>query len=202
MWRTNAAAWTRPAARLTREPMSRAYINFHAPVNGASAQHFMATCSQLVQQKRTELYLLLSTPGGNVMSGLTVYNVLRALPCRIITHNVGNIDSIGNAIFLTGEERYACPHSTFTFHGVGLDINNMRFEEKNTRGALQSILADQKRIGDIIQERTKIGADEAGELFREARTKNAKEAHTSGIVHAVQDVVIPPGAPIFSLVIT
>src|SRR5215470_13970185 len=122
----------RPAA------ISRVYINFHAPVNGVSAQHLMATCSQLVQQKHTELCLLLSTPGGNVMSGLTLYNTLRALPCKVITHNVGNIDSIGNAIFLAGDERYACQHSTFMFHGVGIDVGNMRLEEKNTREALNS----------------------------------------------------------------
>ena len=68
------------------------------------------------------------------MNGLNLYNVLRALPTKLITHNVGNVDSIGNAIFLAGVERYACPHSTFMFHGVGFDAPaNSRFEEKNLR---------------------------------------------------------------------
>ena len=50
---------------------------------------------------------MISTPGGTVMNGLNLYNVMRAMPFRLTTHNVGNVDSIGNAIFLAGEERYA-----------------------------------------------------------------------------------------------
>ncbi len=40
------------------------------------------------------------------------------VPYKLITHNVGNVDSIGNVIFLAAEERYACSTSTFMFHGV------------------------------------------------------------------------------------
>ena len=65
---------------------------------------------------------MLSTPGGSVMNGLNLYNVLRGLPITLTTHNVGNVDSIGNAIFLAGQIRYACPHSTFMFHGVAFNF--------------------------------------------------------------------------------
>ena len=47
------------------------------------------------------------------MNGMNLYNFLRGLPIRLTTHNVGNVDSIGNAVFLAGEHRYACPHSPF-----------------------------------------------------------------------------------------
>jgi len=180
--------------------MTTAYINFHAPVNPLTAQHFMATCSQVITQGHDNLYLMLSTPGGQVASGITVYNFLLSLPVPITTHNIGNIDSIGNAIFLSGKTRLACKHSTFMFHGVGFDIANQRFEEKNLRESLNSLLADQQRIGDIISERTNISSDKVGELFREARTKNSDDALEAGIIHKVCDLQIPPGSPIFTLV--
>lgn len=94
------------------------------------------------------IYLMMSTPGGGVMNGLNIYNVLLSMPINLTTHNVGNIDSIGNAVFLAGRQRYACQHSTFMFHGVGFDVRTqMRFEQKNLNEMLSSILADQKRIG-------------------------------------------------------
>lgn len=37
------------------------------------------------------------------MNGMNLYNVLRPIPFLLVTHNVGNVDSIGNAIFLAGE---------------------------------------------------------------------------------------------------
>jgi ATP-dependent protease ClpP protease subunit len=130
-----------------------------------------------------------------------MYNFLLSLPIRVVIHNIGNIDSIGNAIFLAGNHRRACKHSTFMFHGVGVDAgSHARLELKNLREMLDSILADQQRIADILIERTKITRDEAGTLFAEARTKNANEALENGIVHEICDVAIPAGAPIFTLV--
>jgi ATP-dependent protease ClpP protease subunit len=135
---------------------------------------------------------MLSTPGGAVPSGLTLYNFLRSLPCKITTHNMGNVDSIGNAVFLAGERRIACPHSTFMFHGVGLDVANMRLEEKNVRESLEAIMSDQRRIGNVISDRTNITSDETGELLREASTKDANFALQKGIVHEVSDPENPP----------
>jgi ATP-dependent Clp protease, protease subunit len=151
--------------------MSAVYVIFESQINGTTSQKFIATISQLVTQGATSIELLLSTPGGEVSAGLTIYNFLKSLPIQVNTHNIGNVDSIGNAIFLAGVVRKACKHSTFMFHGVGFFAQNMHFEEKNLRERLDAILADQKRIGEILQERTKISASEARKLFREARTR-------------------------------
>ena len=180
--------------------MTTAYINFHAPVNPMTAQRFMAACCQVVEQGHNELYLMLSSPGGHVASGITVYNFLNSLPVQITTHNMGNINSIGNAVFLAGQTRIACKHSTFMFHGVGFDIMNQRFEEKNLRVSLNSLLADQQRIADIISARTNITSDQAGALFTEARTKTANDALEAGIVHQISDLQIPKGSRISTLV--
>jgi ATP-dependent protease ClpP protease subunit len=174
---------------------------FQSAIDMNTSQRFIAAAAQLVQQGTTELYVAISTPGGQVSAGITMYNVLRGLPAKIITHNLGNIDSIGNAIFLAGEERHACAHSTFMFHGVGIDATNVRLEEKILNETLHSLLADQKRIGDIIQDRTNLGSNDVEELFREARTKDAEAALRAGIVHQITQLAIPPGAPIISLVI-
>ena len=158
--------------------------------------------ANLVNQKVKTVHLLISTPGGAVMNGMNLYNVLLGLPIELITHYVGNVDSIGNAIFLAGVKRYACPHSTFMFHGVGFDIVNqaVRLDEKNLREHLGAVLSDQKRIGAIITERTNIGEEAVSDLFREAQTKDAAYAVGAGIIHEVKNVQIPAGSPVISLV--
>ena len=144
---------------------------------------------------------MLSTQGGSVMHGMNLYNVLRALPVELITHNVGNVDSIGNAIFLAGIKRYACPHSTFMFHGVGCQTQpNQVLEAKFLRERLDSITADQKRIGSVIVERTNIGEQDVANLFLEAQTKDAGFALASGIIDEIREVNIPSGNPVVSLV--
>ena len=160
----------------------------------------MTVLSQKLSTGTDHFYIMLSTPGGQVPSGLTVYNFLRAIPARVTMHNIGNVDSIGNAIFLAADERVACAHSTFMFHGVGFDVQNLRIEEKNARELLHGLLADQLRIADIIIDRTNIVRSRARQLFREARTKNADEALAAGIIHRIGDANIPAGADIVSFV--
>ena len=39
-------------------------------------------------------------------------------------HNVGQVDSSANVIFLAADERYASPHTTFLFHGMNYTFSN------------------------------------------------------------------------------
>lgn len=122
------------------------YVSFIAPVNSINSQALLGIISQKIFNnqgvKFNELHLCLSTPGGSVEHGISVYNTLKALPIKIITYNIGQINSIGNVIFLAGEERYASSVSSFMFHGVGFDVTQMRFEEKNLKERLEHIKND------------------------------------------------------------
>jgi ATP-dependent protease ClpP protease subunit len=176
------------------------YVSFSAEINVSTTEQLIAVLANQASQRVDHVYLMLSTPGGNVASGMTLYNTLRAMPFKLTTHNVGNVDSIGNAVFLAGTERFACPHSTFMFHGVGFDVQNTRLEEKNLRECLDGLLSDQSRIGSVLQAHTRLTANETVDLFREARTKDATFALDKGIVSGVRDVDIPAGSSILSLV--
>lgn len=193
---TSAPAQTATAI----EPPDR-YVSFAAEINVTTTETLIAQMARFANEGAKHVYLMLSTPGGSVREGIALYNVLRALPFHLTTHNVGNVDSIGTAVFLAGDERYAAPHTTFMFHGVGFSApGGQRFEEKFLRERLEGIEADHRRIGAIIQERTQIPEASVSELFIQAQTKDAESAAGLGIVHAVQEVRIPPGSPVFALV--
>lgn len=177
------------------------YVSFSAEIVPYTTEALIALMAQLANQGTTDVVLLLSTPGGSVMHGLTLYNTLRGLPFHLTTHNVGNVDSIGNAVFLAGQTRYACPNSTFMFHGVGFDLPaGTRLESKTLRERLHSVDADESRIGQVIAAHTKLGDDDIAELFREMQTKDATYAIGAGLIDDVRDVHIPTGAPVHSLV--
>jgi ATP-dependent Clp protease, protease subunit len=189
------------AAQQQQNVPNTVYVSFSAEINNNTTESLLGLLGNFVNQRVPNVYLLLSTPGGQVMCGLNIYNVLRSMPFNLTTHNMGNVDSIGNAVFLAGTKRYACPHSTFMFHGVGFDVNGqIRMEEKFLRERLNGITNDQKRIGSIITERTKITDTKVTSLFLEAQTKDATFAVSEGIVDEIRDVQIPPGGPFYQLV--
>jgi ATP-dependent Clp protease, protease subunit len=181
--------------------MTLHYVNFSAEINPSTTEGLIAGIAQLCNQGATEVHLLLSTPGGSVMHGFTLFNVLRAMRIKLITHNVGNVDSIGNVIFLAAAERYACPHSTFMFHGVGFDVTSgVRLEDKLLREHLDSISSDHRRIGAVVGQATGLKEEEVVNLFKEARTKDAAWAEKVGMIQAVREPKIPAGVSIHSLV--
>ena len=177
------------------------YVSFAAEVNQTTTEGLLGLCANLANQGIKTVYLLISSLGGSVTNGITIYNVLRAMPFKLVTHNVGSVNSIANLIFLAGETRYSTPNSTFMFHGVGFDvIQAMRFEEKNLRERLDSIVADQRKIGAIISERSSLKPEEVQELFREAVTRDPGYAKEKGIIHDIIEARIPPGATVHQLV--
>ena len=175
------------------------YISFTAPIDLKTAQTLISIMFQQIEEGFDHLYLMFSTGGGDVAAGMTIYNTIKAMPAKVTIHNVGNVDSIGNAIFLAGKERFTCKHATFMFHGVAQQLNGW-IEERPLRSALEFVLADQLRIGSIIAENTSLPLEEVNDLFSTAQTKDADFAVKFGIANAIRDVVIPQGAAVIPLV--
>jgi ATP-dependent Clp protease, protease subunit len=182
--------------------MADHYVFFGAEINQQSAQSIIAFLLNIVQQAPDRLILAMNSPGGNVVDGITIYQTMLAMPYPIITHNVGNVDSIANAIFLAGTERYASPASTFMYHGVGFKGDaNERLEENNLKAKLDTVLSDHRRRSGIFSTRTqnRITVRAGMNLFKEQRTRSAEWALDNGVVMAIRDFVLPSGAIMHTL---
>jgi len=176
------------------------YLSFSAAIDQGTSETLMGVVTQKYNEGVRDFYILLSSQGGSVTNGINVYNFLRALPIKLTMHNIGIVDSIANVIFLAGQTRYAVKNSSFLFHGVGFDIVQARFEEKQIKEKLEIIERDQKLIADIIADRTKLTVPEAEQMFLEAKTMTPEEARVQQIVSEVREAKIPDGAPVFQFV--
>ena len=173
------------------------YLSFCGRIDQRSMDSLIGACTELANTGAECVYLMLSSPGGSVESAIAAYNLLRGLPFRLVTHNVGSVDSMGNVLFLAGEERYACPDSSFMFHGVGFNVNlKMRFDLRSLREKMDSVEGDQRKIASIIADRTRLTREEIDELFLEAVTRQPDYAVRHGIAHEVRPLKIPAGRSI------
>src|SRR5689334_10006668 len=122
--------------------MSKARLNttatilFSKEIEADTLDKLAALIAELPNHVKT-LHLLISTGGGTVMHGIAAYNLLKSLPHTVITHNIGDVNSIGIIMFLAGKKRYASPLATFMIHGVKAVID----EGKYTRQTLGERLA-------------------------------------------------------------
>ncbi|MDA7949672.1 MAG: ATP-dependent Clp protease proteolytic subunit [Hyphomicrobiaceae bacterium] len=183
-------------ARTKAKPL---YISFIAEVNQITVPALLGAIGQHMAQF-DELHLMLSTPGGNVREGIAAYNALMAMPLKVFTYNIGQVNSIGNVLYLAGQRRFANKTSSFMFHGVGFDITGQRFEEKQLIERLDGLRNDQQLISDVMRKRAKISAKRAHELFLQAAFVLPDEARSLGIVDEIRDINVPKGATFMQLV--
>jgi len=177
------------------------YLSYYDFIDMARAKAIMGICANVVaQQKPDKLYFLFSSPGGEVNSGIVLYNYLCALPVEIIMHNTGAVDSIGNVIFSAGKKRYASPHSSFLFHGITSEFKQgSRLSITQLNEIKSSLEADQKKIAGILQANSKLTEEEILHFFREGEAKDAEFAKAKGIVDDIIKPIIPKDAPFISI---
>lgn len=170
------------------------YINYVDDISLPKVKGLMGVCNDLVaQHKPDKLYFLLASPGGDVNAGIAFYNFLKAIPVKVVMHNIGTIDSIATVIFTAGDERYANPHTSFLFHGAGMGINQGSvFSLGQLREQVSRLSKDQDKISGIICENTKLNKNEINNLFIEGESKDTFFAKDKGIINDIRMANIPP----------
>lgn len=170
--------------------MERA-IRFLASVNYQSADQLFSAIDILLSQGTTKIRLLLSTPGGSVFHGLSIYNYLKGLPIEIDTYNFGSVDSIGVVVYLAGRNRYTVPHSRFLIHSVKFNFNGQHtVDEKQLEEYLKSLQIDQKNIAKVIADSTGKTVEQVNSDMIDRTTLDPSEAKAYGIVHDIKDEML------------
>lgn len=116
-----------------------------------------------------EITLFINSPGGEVDSGLAIYDTMRAIGCPIRTVCTGTAASMAAILFLSGDQRDILPHSKVMIHdplipgGVGGSALTVDAVARNLMRARQT-------IADII-------ARHAGKTMEEVLAKTASDSY-------------------------
>ncbi len=175
-------------------------ISFNAQITAQTASALMAAMANAMNNGCDDVHLLFSTPGGSVADGIATYNMLRSLPARLVTYNIGGVNSIGNVVYQAGAHRVCAPTSSFMFHGVATGTDGRSMELKQLKERVEHIKNDQSMISDIICRHTGIGLDDVNKLFLEMAFVSSQEALQRGIADEVREIKLPKGLPVQQLI--
>lgn len=105
-----------------------------------------------------EIQMYINSPGGQIYSGLAIYDTMMMVPNKISTVAVGVTASFGTVLLAAGEKgnRYALPHATIHIHqplggtqGQASDIEIQAREILRLKASLNEIMA--KNTGKPIE---------------------------------------------------
>ncbi len=176
------------------------YVKFFAPVTQQSVVALMHAVGAKLREGHTEMGLLISTPGGDVTSGLTAYNYLRGIPLKVTTHNFGSADSIGAVIFCAGSRRFSVPHARFLIHGVAMSFNqSVVLEEQQLEERLKSLRIDMGNVAQVIADTVGKTRDQVMADMLARNTLYPDQAIEYGLIHEIRSELFPPGSDVSSV---
>lgn len=177
------------------------FINYCDKIDQERVSAIMAIFAAVIEQHKPDvIYFIISSPGGAVEPGIALYNYLKSLPVRLITHNNGSIDSIANVIFVAGKERYASPHSTFLFHGVKFDFSTPASLNASQLAELSDIVEKSHgKIANILCENSEVEKELIEKLFSTGEVKGTQFAIDKKLINEVKPLQIPKDAIIISI---
>jgi ATP-dependent Clp protease protease subunit len=122
------------------------------PINAQVANLIVAQLLYLASEDpERDISLYINSPGGEVYSGMAIYDTIRSVPCDVSTISVGLCASFGTVLLTAGTKgkRYSLPNSTIHMHqplsgtqGQASDIEIHAREVLRLQDALRQIIAD------------------------------------------------------------
>jgi ATP-dependent Clp protease protease subunit len=137
-----------------------------------------------MEDPKKDVSLYINSPGGQITSGLAIYDTMNFLGCDINTYCIGLAASMAALLLTAGTKgkRYALPNSRIMLHqpygGVGGAAEDIRLQAKE-------ILYLKKVIANIMSERTNQKVEKILEESERDFYMNAKEALEYGLIDKI-----------------
>ena len=180
--------------------MKPVVIRFFAPVIDVTVNALMSAVDQKMKQGTDQFIILVSSPGGSVIHGLSAYNYLKGLPAAITTHNFGSVDSIGIVLYCAGSRRLSVPQARFLFHGVNVQFRgDQNLEEKVLEERLKGLRVDMENIARVIAANAGRDAKDVTDAMIEGRMLNPEEAKSWGLVHEIKSELFEAGSEVIAI---
>lgn len=155
-------------------------------INAKTSDELIQKLMHLDMKDLGEITLYINSPGGEVMSGLAVYDYIKTMKSPVKTVCVGDAASMGAIIFLAGEKREMLPHSRILIHDPSygyLDVSGKKPHE--IQRGVDSLNKVRETLAEIIADRTGKSLDEIYEITAEDYYFTADEAIKFGLASGI-----------------
>ena len=116
-----------------------------------------------------EITMYINSPGGEVSSGLALYDVMKAIQCPIRTVCVGTAASMAAILFLSGDKRDMLAHSKVMIHDP-LIPGGIGGSALKVDAVARNLMQTRQTIADIISRHT-------GKSLEDVLAKTASDSY-------------------------
>ena len=155
-------------------------------IDHQSSCELIKSLMYLDRQESSEITLYINTPGGEVMSGLALFDQISMMRSPVRTVCIGTAASMGAIIFLAGQKRQMYPHAQLMIHDPSYDRNDISgLKPHEVRQELDKLNEVRKTAAEIISEKTGKPLKEVYKLTANDTFFTAQEAVASGFADEI-----------------
>lgn len=161
---------------LRDEMMSRRELELVDEVTAESTIGLIRALRHLeLEDPDAPITLYVNSPGGEVQSGLALYDTMQAVSCPVRTVCLGMAASMAAIIFISGDQRDMLPHSRVMIHDplIGGGIGGSALSVKATA---DNLMRTRDITAEIIAKHTGMELDQVFELTSSDTYFEAQEA--------------------------
>ena len=136
----------------------------------------------------SDIQMYINSPGGQIYSGLAIYDTMKMIPNKISTVAVGVTASFGTVLLAAGTKgkRYALPHATIHMHQP---LGGAEGQASDIEIQAREILRLKARLTEILAESTGQPMDA---IARDTDRNFYMDAQAAVAYGLVDQVLIPP----------
>ncbi|MGO5336634.1 ClpP family protease [Bilifractor sp. LCP19S3_H10] len=153
----------------------------------ALLKKMMILCDQ-DSQKPITIYI--NSPGGDVVSGMVIYDLIQGLPCPITCIVTGLAASMAAIILAGGQKgrRLILPHSHMLIHEPRIVTGSVKGTASTVRETAESVLKMEKMLTDLLVRHTGRTAEEVEAVMAKETMMDAEESVSFGLC---DDIITP-----------
>ena len=176
-----------PSTSLTVDP--ELVLEYWGPVRQATNEKiFTEVKRRMSREPEKELNLLVTCAGGPSGVGMSFYDSLRrVLKPRLTTVGMGDVDSSGIIIFLSGTTRYVSPNTTLLLHPAGRRFSGT---ERFTASEIEAMvredrLKDRQYAGILAENSPILEIEDVLTMMHKNTVLTPEELVRYGLAHAI-----------------
>lgn len=165
--------------------LSQREIECVGEINSQSVDSLISQILYLARiDSSAEITIYINSPGGEVTSGLALYDVMKAVKCPIHTVCVGTAASMGALLFASGDKRDILPHGKVMIHDP-LVMSCPGGSALKMKSFSENLMTTREITGKILAEHTHHTLDEIYEKTAEDSYFYAEDAVAFGLADRI-----------------
>ena len=143
--------------------------------------------NQFYSNKIKKIKFFISSNGGDIDSGVRLYDFLKATPAVIETYGFGQVDSAAILVFLSGSKRFALQNCRFRVHEGSYTGETVATSLSIHKEVLEFLKEISRRSIEIFAGETGSTSEAIEKMKTSGKILTAKEAQQIKLVHTIID---------------